>query len=217
MNVPTIPTNLNFEGKIIVKSKLNKTQKNTLKRHKNALDNIIKDMPFDLVIKQSKSKKSLLINADVPDAKAYVIRKRNQKVVKAADLAVYDGKQKLELNNKNINNAIQMLECNKQIFLGIISGNFKEARDNERKLARLAIDDFEAYKSVPSVNITDFPRSLYDRKRINDIKYMIYKIFTLKTPEEKLFAKKQKEYAKELQATHKKPNIIYIPYTGEYF
>ena len=104
-----------------------------------------------------------------------------------------------------------MFNYSKNNFISIICGDFKQAREGEKELAKLAVADFEAYKDVPIVSFTNVPNAMAMKIIINGIKYRIYKAFCSKTPEEKQFLKMRKEYLKELKSENKQLKKVTIP------
>ena len=62
MKISTISNKQNFEGKLIVKNAISPQQKYLFNLHKDALEKQIKDMPFDLFVEQSKSRKTVVQN-----------------------------------------------------------------------------------------------------------------------------------------------------------
>ena len=211
MNVNPVSTNINFNGKVIVKGNIGKTYMCRLVNCKDSLDTMIKDLPFDLVIVPSKSKKRVLVSASVKDEESYVVSKRAVNFKEAANLALADGKQKSELYQR-MAKTNEMFEYSRQSFLNVMTGNFKEARRNRQELAKLAIEDFEAYKSIPKINFTNAPISIMRLAFINGLKYRVYNAFTSKTNEEKTFTKMCKEYMKELKAGKKQIKTVNIPF-----
>ncbi len=215
MNVNPISTNVNFDGKVIINGKISKAQNKLLSQNKGLLESMIKKMPFDLIIKQSRSKKTLLVSTNVDDAQIFTVKNRKQTFAQTADLAISDGKQKSK-TYKRIEKIKQMFEYRKQSFLNVLIGNFKEAKKNRQELAKLAIENFEDFKTLPKINFTNTPKSIIKTAIFNGFKYRLYSAFTSKTPEEKALKKMSKEYLKELKANKKQIKTINIPFPYAY-
>ena len=45
-------------------------------------------------------------------------------------------------------------------MINIVTGHFKEARESEKQLAKLAVNDFETYKEIPHLKIIAGPSYL---------------------------------------------------------
>ena len=88
MKISQIDNNINFNGKVIVKNAISPNQKHLFNLHKNNLDNKIKDMPFDLFIEQSKSKKTISLTTNVENTSAYFVRKNKQNFEEAAGYVI---------------------------------------------------------------------------------------------------------------------------------
>ena len=209
MKVNPITTNQNFEGKVILKNKISTQQNHLFNLHKSNLEKMIADMPFDLFVEQSKSKKTITLSTNVENAYSYIVKKNKQDFEEAASYAISDAKKKSK--------AYQIQEKGREIFeviklylLKIFEGNFKEARQYQKQLAKMAINDFEIYKGVSNFKLTDFPNDVNKILLKNSLKYKIYDLFSMKTKEEKQLRKMNKEYYKELKAKNieNKPQII---------
>ncbi len=199
MQVQPISTNLNFDGKVIVKNKISVNQNYLFNLHRNKLEEMIKDMPFDLLIEQSKSKKTVSVSTNVENASAYMVRKNKQYFEEVAGYAIEDGKKKSKAYQDMIK-ADNMLNLCKGSFVNVILGNFKLAREQEKELAKIAIKDFDVYKKIPPIKFTNAPWSLIMLAFLNGMKYRVYKAFSSKIPEEKQFLDMKKEYIKQLKA-----------------
>jgi len=195
--------NQSFEGKVIVKNKINNTQNYLFNLHRPNIEKQIENMPFDLLVEQSKNKKTISLTADVKNANSYVVYKNQQNFEEVADFAIADGAKKSEAYQKLLKTT-EMFNHSKSVTTNIITGNFKEARIAEQNLAKAGIKDFETFKSIPKVSITNVPLKIWMACLINTCKYKVYKAFSKKTPEEKQFNKMRKAYLQELK-TEKKP------------
>ena len=215
MKAEPIQTGQSFNGKVIVKNKISTAQNYLFNKHKPALEGMIKDLPFDLFVEQSKSKKTIILSTNVEGAGAYIVRKNEQSFVKSAGYAIEDAKKKSELYQKMVRTN-ELLQTSYMTFCNIISGNFKAARDFEQKLAVLAINDFENFKNIPKINFAYVPMKAQKLVVKNSIKFRIYRLFTPKTPEEKQFAKMRKDYKKELKENKKEIKTVTIDFrTGK--
>ncbi len=211
MKANPISTNPNFSGKIVIKNRINPTQKYLFDLHKQALEGMIKDLPFDLFVEQSKSKKTILLSTNVKGANSYFVRKNEQDFVKTAGFLIEDSKKKSEIYQKTVR-ANEMLQNSYNAFTNIVLGNFKKARDFDKKLAALAVKDFENYKSIPRINYVNVPLYVQSMVMKNTLKYRLYKLFSAETPEEKLFSKMRKEYRAELKRDNKEIKTINVDF-----
>lgn len=208
---PISTKNTNFSGNIIVKNAISSNQNYLFNLHKDNLTKMIKDMPFDLFVEQSKSKKTISLSTGVEGANAYIVRKNKQNFEEAAYYAIEDAKKKSELYKKTVK-INEIFENGKFVFANVILGNFKIARDFEKKFAELAVKDFEVYKQIPKINFIGVPTEIQKMALKNGLKYRIFKLFQTKTPEEKTFSKMRKEYIKELKSENKQIKTINIEF-----
>lgn len=212
MKVNTVSNKQSFEGKVIIDGKINRLYRPLIDRNKPDIENRIKDLPFDIVVKESKSKKSLTLTADVEGADTFVLKQRKPNVIETAGMAIEDGKQKSPAYKKLVK-ANEILNYTKLGMLNILSGNFKEAREAHKQLAKIAVEDFETYKQATNFKITNLPPEAGKPLLINSLKYRLYYAFSPKTPEEKQLDKMNKEYMKKLKENkiERKPQIIKFP------
>lgn len=215
MKINQISDSQNFEGKLIVKNAINSQQKYLFNLHKSTLEKQIKDMPFDLFVEQSKSKKTVALSANVKDAEKYFVRKNEQNYEEIAGYAISDGMKKSEAY-KYLVKANNMLNYIKLNLLNIFSGNFKEARESSKQLAKLGIKDFDIYKGIVNFKIINFPKEANKVLLKNSIKYRLYHAFSSKTPEEKQLKKMYKEYRKEMKAQNKEIKPTILDFSKEY-
>ena len=173
-----------FNGKVIVKNKLSSNQNYLFNLHKKALDNMIKDLPFDLFVKQSKSKKTISLYTNVEQTASYIVKKNEQNFEEAAGFAIEDGKKKSKAYQDMVK-AQNMLDVGTNAFKCVIFGKFKLAREFEKEHAKLAVADFDVYKQIPHLVLNGVPKEVIKQARNNAFKYRIYKLFTPKTQEEK--------------------------------
>ena len=92
----------------------------------------------------------------------------------------------------------------------MVLGNFKEARQLEKEHAKLALADFELYKQIPHLVLAGVPKEIIKQVQKNGFKYMLYKLFSTKSPEEKQFLKMRKEYLKQLKSENKQIKTVTI-------
>ena len=79
--------------------------------------------------------------------------------------------------------AKRMYDLKLKTSLAVLNGRCKEARVNQKEFAKLAIDNFSTAIDLPAPVTGSFP--WYSDFGLNTIKFMIYKAFCKKTPEEK--------------------------------
>ena len=211
MKTYPISSNTAFSGNVILKNRLSVNQNYLFNLHKQNLEKMIKDMPFDLFAEQSKSRKTIQISINVEGANVYFVRKNEQDFEKAAGLAIEDAKKKSELYQTMVK-VNELLGFRQNVFANVITGNFKEARKSEKQLAKYAIKNFEYYKKMPKINFTNVPLEIQKTAIFNSIKYRFYKIFQIKTPEEKTFLKMLKEYRRELKRENKQVQTVNIQF-----
>ena len=207
MKISTISNSQNFEGKLVVKNAISSQQRHLFNLHKENLEKQIKDMPFDLFVEQSKSKKTITLSTNVEGANAYIVRKNEQNFEKVASFAISDGMKKSEAYQKMVK-ANEILNYAKLQMYYVISGEFKKAREAGKELAQLAVKDFDIYKSMTNFEITNLPPEAGKILFLNSIKYKIYRAFLPKTAEEKQLYKMNKNYLKELKSKNIKPKPV---------
>lgn len=216
MKISQIDNNINFNGKVIVKNAISPNQKHLFNLHKNNLDNMIKDMPFDLFIEQSKSKKTISLTTNVENTSAYFVRKNKQNFEEAAGYVIEEGKNKSKVYQDMVK-AQNMLDAGTNAFKCVIFGKFKLAREFEKEHAKLAVADFDVYKQIPHLVLNGVPKEVIKQARNNAFKYRIYKLFTPKTQEEKQFLKMRREYLNELKAKNIKPKTVTLELPRLYY
>ena len=203
MKINNISGNQNFEGNLVVKNNISAQQRHFFEQHKPELEKMIKDMPFDLFVEQSKSKKTINLSTNVKDAAVFTVRKNDKNFPEAAAYAISDGMKKSEAYKK-LQKANEILEYVKYRMSCVIFGKFKEAREASKIIAKLGVEDFEIYKSMTNFKITNLPSEANYALLKNSIIYKIYGAFTRKTSEEKQLIKMNKQYMKEMKAQGKK-------------
>ena len=106
---------------------------------------------------------------------------------------------KVNITYKTFDSAIRaakMFELRKLVSLSVIEGSFRNARLAQRELAKTAVEDFDVFKTLPNIEITNVPLKEWLIMGFRSLEYKIYKFFTRTTPEEKLFAKQIKAFQK---------------------
>lgn len=204
MLVNPINNNQNFAGKVIVKNRISVQQNYLFSLHKPALEKMIEDMPFDLFVEQSKSRKTIKLSTNVKDADSYVVRKNKQDFETAAGYAIEDAKQKSPEYKMQMKGR-EILDVAKSRFQSLLDGKFNEVRNLDKKLAVLGTENFKVYKGVTNYRLTGFPKDVNKTLLKNIFKYKFYELFTPKTKEEKQLRKMNKEYAREMKAKGIKP------------
>ncbi len=89
----------------------------------------------------------------------------------------------------NALNAAKMFELRKMVSLSIMEGNFQNARIAQKEFAKTALEDFDTFKTLPNIKITNVPLREWLVLGFRSLEYKVYRFFTRKTPEEKAFAK----------------------------
>lgn len=133
-----------------------------------------------------------------------------------ANLAIRDGMGKSEAYKKQVK-ANEILNYTKLEMIHVISGNFNEAREAHKQMAKLAVEDFDIYKKVTNFRIVNLPSGANKTILVNSLKYKAYYAFSKKTPEEKQLEKMNKEYIKEMKAKKQKPNPKLTDFSGIYY
>ena len=114
----------------------------------------------------------------------------------------------LTVKYKDLNsavNAARMFEIRKQVSLSVLSGNFSQARTEQKEFAKIAVDNFDTLKTLPKITITNIPLKDWLVFAFRSLEFRVYRTFSKKTPEEKLFAKQYKSYIQALK--QKKLNV----------
>lgn len=211
MEISSVSDKNVFTGSIIIKNQISKAQKHLFELHKPAIEKKIKDLPFDLFVEQSKSKKSISLTAGVNDANSFAVLKNKQNFEEMADFAIADGMKKSEVYKKMMI-IDEMVNYNKLFLANIAFGKFKEARAVEKTLAKLGVENFAEYKEIPKVSVKNVPWDVWKASLVNGIKYRIYRAFSKKTPEEKSFLRMKKEYFQELKSQKKQLKTVQIDF-----
>ena len=96
--------------------------------------------------------------------------------------------------------AAKMFELRKQVSISVLDGKFREARKQQKELAKAAVDDFETYKTLPFIHfiMKSFPLKSVIGLMINTLGFKIFNKFSKKTQEEKQLLNLSKEYYRNL-------------------
>jgi hypothetical protein len=216
MDVKKVSVNRSFEGNVIVKNKISTAQNYLFSRHKPVLEQMIKDLPFDLFVEQSKSRKTISLRANVEKANSYIVRKNEQNFVEAANMAISDGMQKSELYQMQLK-VSKVFEQQRLLMVYVNIGKFKEAREAEKEFAKVAVENFNAYKLIPLLKFRNVPRDIAEMSRKNCRKYFFYRLFSPKTKDERTFAKMKKEFEKQLKAEGNERKVQIIDFPPMYY
>lgn len=74
MKVDKVNSN-SFCGQIVEVGKISKTQKYLFNLHRQSILKMLQDMPFDLYVKQSSSKKNIMLSTDKDFSKVKLVKK----------------------------------------------------------------------------------------------------------------------------------------------
>ena len=206
MSVNSISYQPNFNGKIVLKNKLSSNQNYLFNLHKSALEQKIKDMPFDLFVN---------LSTNVKNTETFFVRKNKQNFEEIADLVILDAKKKYEAYQK-LQKVNEMFNYEKYVMMNVVTGNFKAARNAEKQLAKIGTEDFDTYKSIPKMKISGVPFQVGMLVFKNSLKYRLYKLFSKKTPEEKTFLAMKKAYLKELKEQKQEIKTVEIDFPRIY-
>lgn len=93
MKISPIDNKQNFNGRVIVLGKISAAQNYLFNLHRKNLEKMISDMPFDLFVKQSRSKNTIMIATDKAikyknSTPHYMVRKNEQNFEEAAGYAI---------------------------------------------------------------------------------------------------------------------------------
>lgn len=212
---PISTNNTCYKGSVIIRNKISPSQNYLFSLHKDNIEKMIKEFPFDLIVEQSKSRKTISLSTNVEGANTYIVKKNKQDFVNAANCAIEDAKGKSELYKKIVKTN-DILQNGYNAFLNMVAGKFALARHFEKKYASLSVNDFENFKNIPKINYLNVPIFVQKEVMKNSLKYRIYRMFTTKTPEEKQFSRMRKEYFRQLKAEHKEIKTVDVDFqTGK--
>ena len=94
--------------------------------------------------------------------------------------------------------AAKMFELRNSISSSILSGNFKQARTAQKEFAKAAVEDFDVFKTLPTIKITNVPLIAWAIAGFRNLEYKVYKLFSKTIPEEKQLSKQYKAYIRTL-------------------
>lgn len=95
MLIQPISDKTSYTGQVIVLGKISKTQNYLFNLHKANLIQIMKDKPYDLFAKQSKSRKTITLMTEKDAKTGYFVRKNKQNFEECAQLTIKDKDKKL--------------------------------------------------------------------------------------------------------------------------
>ena len=107
----------------------------------------------------------------------------------------------LKISYRDVDTALsaqKMFNLRQKSTVAIIEGKFREARNIQKEFAKLAVDDFETFKTLPSVRFKNVPFKPSVSIFFKSLQFKLFRMFTKKSPEEKLFRQKYNEYIKEI-------------------
>lgn len=204
-----------FEGKVVLKNAISVQQRHLFNLHKPNLDRMIKDMPFDLFVEQSKSKKTITLSTNVEGAFSYIVCKNKQNFEEAAQFAISDAASKSKIY-KDMVAGNNIFECKKAILINILTGKYKQASEYEKQLAKLGTENFEVYKKIPIVKVKNLPIQIFPTLLKHSFLYRIHRAFSSRIPEEKTFLKMKKEYLKDLKSRGEKMKTFELDFSNYY-
>jgi len=97
MQVSSISNQQNFNGNVVILGKISTTQNALFNIHKAAVERMIASKPYDIFVKQSKSKKTITLSADKDCKTGYFVRKNKQNFEEAAGYVINDKDKKLAI------------------------------------------------------------------------------------------------------------------------
>ena len=92
--------------------------------------------------------------------------------------------------------AKQMYKLKLKTSLAVLTGKCREANRAKKEFAKLAVDNFETAIKLPQPLTGTFP--WYSDFGLNTIKYMVFNLFTKKSPEEKQLKNMVQDYRDSL-------------------
>lgn len=109
-----------------------------------------------------------------------------------------------------VTRAAKIFELRKQMDLSVLDGKLREARNCQKEIAKVALEDFETYKTVPFMHYILPRMGLKEILKLmfNSFEFKIYSKFVKRTPEEKQFTKLSRDYYKTLTPEDIKKNTI---------
>lgn len=92
--------------------------------------------------------------------------------------------------------AKRLYDLKRTSTFAILNGKCRKARTAQKEFAKLAINNFSTAVNLPKPFDGSF--SLFSDYGLNTLKFMIFKLFTKKTPEEKKLKEMMDEYRTEV-------------------
>ncbi len=108
--------------------------------------------------------------------------------------------------------AAKIFELRKQVGISVMEGKCRAARATQKELAKIGVEDFDTFKTVPGVRVNNLPLSQFFPMFLKGLKFKIYRAFTKKIPEEKQLAKMYKEYAEKLTPEEKAKLMVNVDF-----
>ncbi|MBQ7125698.1 hypothetical protein IJO12_01275 [bacterium] len=93
----------------------------------------------------------------------------------------------------------QLYDTRINLFSAIMDGKYNEARQCQKEFAKIAVDNFDIAIQTPQPVKGSFP--LFSKMGWKAVKFMIFKFFSKKTPEEKQLKKMLREYNEQTKNT----------------
>lgn len=100
MRVQSVENQQNFNGRVIVLGTISANQKALFNLHKESLEHMISSKPYDIFVKQSKSKKTITLSTDKDCKTGYIVRKNRQDFEKVAKFAIDNKDRTLEIERR---------------------------------------------------------------------------------------------------------------------
>lgn len=104
--------------------------------------------------------------------------------------------------------AKKMFELRRESVLSVIDGKFRNARNADKEFAKIAVEDFDTFKTLPIIRMKNVSFKEWVGLAFKSLGFRIYKAFTKKTPEEKQLRQQNKLYRKELTPEELKKKTI---------
>ena len=94
-------------------------------------------------------------------------------------------------------NATKLFELKRQSISSVMLGKYRDARVAQKEFAKLAVEDFDAFKAMPTINVLNIPFRFAIPILFKNLGFKIFNLFSRKTPEEKQLRTMYKAYRKE--------------------
>ena len=99
----------------------------------------------------------------------------------------------LKISYRDVDTALRaqkMFNLRQKSMTAFIGGNFREVRRLQKEFAKMAVEDFETFKTLPEINFCNV-------SFFQIVSYKIFSMFVINSQEEKLLIQKYTEYRKE--------------------